>query len=308
MNRIKPVLHYNMLKFRILDLNFLGESETIASFVIECNEGIILVESGPHSTFSQLELSLRTIGYKVEDVKHVLLTHIHFDHAGAAWCFAEKGAKIHVHPMGAKHLMSPEKLYNSAKMIYGDKMEELWGQMHSIAENQVVVPEHGVEYILNGVTVKPLFTPGHAVHHIAWEIDKTIFSGDVAGVKIGSGGVVPPCPPPDINIEDWQKSLQILKNANADAIVLTHFGIITEIEQHLDELEVELLAWANWMRPYYDEKTEQSTIIPLFQAFVASRLANKGVSEKDIPKYEKANPAFMSVAGLMRYWHKKLGD
>jgi glyoxylase-like metal-dependent hydrolase (beta-lactamase superfamily II) len=291
--------------YKIIDLQFLGVEDTIAAFVVDTNAGAVLIESGPHSTFPQLTKALQLAGYQLDDIKHVLLSHIHFDHAGAAWCFAEHGATIHVHPTGAKHLASPEKLYNSAKMIYGEQMEQLWGNMNPIPEAQIHTPAHGETLTIGEKTFTAWHTPGHAVHHIAWQLDDVLFTGDVAGVKIQTGVVMPPCPPPDINIEDWQASIALMKSLTIKELVLTHFGSITSVNEHLDALEAELLAWANWMKPHHESQTPQEIIIPLFQNFVANRLAANGIATADIPKYEKANPAFMSVAGLMRYWKKR---
>jgi glyoxylase-like metal-dependent hydrolase (beta-lactamase superfamily II) len=292
--------------YKILDLAFLNTQDTIAAFVVETSAGPVLIESGPHSTFDSLTKGLRSIGYEIEDIKHVLLSHIHFDHAGAAWCFANHGATIYVHPFGAKHIASPEKLYNSAKMIYGDKMEYLWGQMHPIAEAQIHAPTHGETITIGDKTFTAWHTPGHASHHIAWQMDDVLFAGDVAGVKIKGGVVVPPCPPPDINVEDWQASIALMKSLKINELVLTHFGSVTEVVNHLDALETMLLAWANWIKPHYEAGKKPAEIIPEFEMYVAELLKANGVSEQDIPKYAGANPAFMSVAGLMRYWHKKL--
>ena len=128
----------------VLDLHFKVES-AIASFLVETSEGPILIETGPHSTFEFLKKGLEKHGYQPSDVKHVFLTHIHFDHAGAAWAFAETGAKVYVHPFGYKHLLDPSKLYNSAKRIYGDEMETLWGDMKSIPEDQLFAVEDKTE-------------------------------------------------------------------------------------------------------------------------------------------------------------------
>ncbi|MFZ4543555.1 MAG: MBL fold metallo-hydrolase [Saprospiraceae bacterium] len=292
--------------YHVIDLEFLGENSTIAVFVVPTSDGPVLIESGPHLTFLHLETELLKLGYKTSDIKHVLLSHIHFDHAGAAWCFADHGATIYVHPAGAKHLASPEKLYASAKMIYGDEMEPLWGSMNAIPETQLYIPEHGESIAIGDKTFTAWYTPGHAIHHIAWQLDNTLFTGDVAGVKINSGVVMPPCPPPDINIEDWQASIELMRNLTVNQLVLTHFGQIEDKEAHLAALESELLAWAAWMKPQYEAGRKSEELIPEFQAFVADRLKGHGIQEIDIPKYEKANPAFMSVAGLLRYWHKKL--
>ena len=292
--------------YHILDLNFLGNDDTIASFLIETSVGAVLIESGPHSTLPILKKALKKKGFQLSDIKHVFLSHIHFDHAGAAWCFADFGANIYVHPAGAKHLASPEKLYNSAKMIYGDRMQELWGEMNPIAENQILTPAHGENIVLGDTTFTAWHTPGHAVHHIAWQVGENLFAGDVAGVKIKGGVVVPPCPPPDINVEDWLNSIELMRKLDIKRLILTHFGAVNEVEKHLDDLAKMLTDWANWILPQYKSGKKQEEIIPEFEKYVADLLKKNGVKDADIPKYQGANPAFMSVAGLMRYWHKKL--
>jgi hypothetical protein len=136
---------------------------------------------------------------------------------------------------------------------------------------------------------------------------KVLFTGDVAGVKIGGPErpVMPPCPPPDIHIEDWQQSIGLLSSRSVEALFLTHFGRVDGIAAHWEALEQRLLDWADWMRPYAEAGTDAQEIIPLFTAYVAQQLRDAGVPEHELPRYEAANPAFMSVAGLLRYWKKK---
>lgn len=292
--------------YHILDLSFLGNKDTIAAFLVETSAGLVLIESGPHSTFEVLKQAIQAKGHEIEDIKHVFLSHIHFDHAGAAWCFADLSATIYVHPAGAKHLASPEKLYNSAKMIYGEKMQMLWGDMNPIAENQIYTPSHGENITIGDTTFVAWHTPGHAVHHIAWQMGENLFAGDVAGVKIKGGIVVPPCPPPDINVEHWLASIALMQSLNVKTLLLTHFGAVNDVQKHLEDLAKMINDWANWMLPQYQSGKKQEEIIPLFEKYVADLLQENGVKEADIPKYQGANPAFMSVAGLMRYWHKRL--
>ena len=127
---------------KILDLNFFSP-KVIASYLLESDEGPVLIETGPDTTFPTLKGLLKENGYEVEDVKHVFVTHIHLDHSGAAWHFAQNGSTIYVHPRGAKHLINPEKLLASAKMIYKDQMDELWGNTEPIDEDRVVPLEDG---------------------------------------------------------------------------------------------------------------------------------------------------------------------
>jgi len=365
-----------------LDLGFLDLNAAVAVFVVEGPEGLALIETGPASTLPHLEKVLAKNGWQIADFQHVFLTHIHFDHAGAAWAFAEKGATIYVHPLGLPHLAAPEKLYNSARMIYGEAMDQLWGPMHPIPVEQLYAPAHGELIEAVGLQFAAWYTPGHAVHHIAWEVappnppvkggddthsaesaefsaqatpdvlpsletappsppvkegddthsavgeertmptldvlppftgvsggasfsGRAVFTGDVAGVRIHGGPVMPPCPPPDIQVEDWQQSIELLRGIPSKTMYLTHFGPVTDKLAHLDALEQHLLDWAEWMRPYAEQDTPAAEIVPAFQEFVKQNLMAQGVTPDFIQRYEAANPAFMSVAGLLRYWKKK---
>lgn len=292
-------------KIHIIDLHFLQENQTIAAFLIESAQGPILIETGPHSTWDQLEKGIQKAGYEPEDIQHVLLTHIHFDHAGAAWSLAEKGATIHVHPIGLPHLASPERLWNSAAQIYGDDMDRLWGKMEPIAPERLKAVQHGETLSFGEISCQAWHTPGHAVHHIAWQFEKALFTGDVAGVKIAGGPVVPPCPPPDIHLENWKTSIGLMKNLQADQLYLTHFGMVDKPQQHLEELEIMLDDWAAWMKPRFENNENQNDIVPEFMAYTELQLKGKEVDDVDLQRYEYANPSWMSVAGLMRYWKLK---
>lgn len=288
-----------------IDLEFLGQPKTIAAYLLESEAGPILFETGPYSTFPVLEKAIKGLGYAVEDIQHVFLTHVHLDHAGAAWAFAKNGAKVYVHPVGIQHMHDPSKLMASASRIYQDQMERLWSTMNGIPMDQLLEIEHGSSIIVGEHEIKAWYTPGHATHHIAWQIEEHLIAGDVAGIKIGLGPVVPPCPPPDINIEDWKASITILKNLNLSAIYLAHFGKVEDVKSLFEELEKGLEDWAAWMLPHYTNRTPKDIFIPKFQEYVAEYLIEKGVDKKDTYQYESANPSWMSAVGLMRYWKKK---
>lgn len=293
--------------FRIhtLDLNFLEKDSSIASFLIETSENLILIETGPETTFSQLVKAIQNKGFNWKDIRHVLLSHIHFDHAGAAWKFAENGAKIYVHPIGLPHLQNPERLWNSAKMIYKDDMEKLWGEMKPIQKSLLVSIEDRDQLSIGNLDIFVHYTPGHAIHHNSYQIDNVVFTGDVAGVKINQNLVVPPCPPPDIDVEKWKNSIEKLKKINPKYLYLTHFGRVENPIQHLNDLELILEDWVNWMKPFYEKGISAEKIIPEFMQYTRNQLLENGVSEDDIQRYEYANPSWMSVAGLLRYWKLK---
>jgi glyoxylase-like metal-dependent hydrolase (beta-lactamase superfamily II) len=185
-------------------------------------------------------------------------------------------------------------------------MDMLWGEMNPIPQEQLRVVAHGETIYLEDLQVKAWHTPGHAVHHLVWQIGDNVFTGDVAGVKIGKGIVVPPCPPPDINVEDWLQSIRLLSSLKPSQLFLTHFGAVSEdIPHHLLDLEKRLLDWANWIKPHFDAQTPAETIVPIFEEYVQQQLVEGGANSDDLEKYAAANPAHMSVAGLLRYWAKK---
>jgi len=212
---------------------------------------------------------------------------------------------IYVHPFGAPHLSHPERLVESARRIYKEQMDSLWGAMNPIPKEQIISVQNEQEFTIGDTTLKAWHTPGHAVHHIAWQFGDEMMAGDVAGVKINGEMVVPPCPPPDINIEDWVDSINILRGLNLKTIYISHYGKVTNIESHLNDLEKILWDWANWMKPHFEAGSSVSEITPLFVKHVSQQMLDHGMSEAAVKQYEASNPSFMSVAGLMRYWKKK---
>ena len=290
-----------------IDLNFLGYPETIATFLlITAQKKLVLIDSGPHATLPKVTEGVQKLGYQLADIQHVFLTHIHLDHAGAAWAFAQHGAKIYVHPAGHRHLANPEKLMSSARQIYQNQMDTLWGQMNPIAEEAIQEANHLQKFTIDNLEIIAHHTPGHASHHIAWQVGDVVFAGDVAGIKIGSGPVIAPMPPPDIDIEAWQSSIDILKALHPKSMFLAHFGEVTNTIPHLEALAANMHQQANWVREHYERGETVEEMLPKFTKFSNQILQNSGVEDNHLFKYEGANPAFMSVAGLVRYL-KKLG-
>ena len=294
---------YNGPVIHILDLHDRAP-RVIASFVLETKEGPVLFETGPESRFSVLLDGLNALGYAAPDVKHVFVTHIHLDHAGAAWRMAERGATIYVHPKGAPHLVDPSRLWASASRIYGEQMETLWGQMGHVPEGQIEVVQDGQVIQIGEVRIQALETPGHAYHHHAYLIGDVLMGGDVTGVKIGRGPVLPPCPPPEIHIELWRESLARLRQLNLRQIYLTYFGLVEDVGPHLDALEVRLLEWADWIKQKLKSGLTREQMVLEFEAHVAATLRAAGLSQEEVQEYELADPSWMSVDGLVRYWNK----
>ena len=290
---------------KIINLRFLGTNQSIASFLVQDSAGYTLVESGPYSTHETLLSALAERTVDPTDIHSLLLTHIHFDHAGAAWWWAEQGTRVYVHPRGLRHMIGPERLYESARQIYGDRMEELWGEMRPIAEDRITAVDDRQQLTIGANTWTAHHTPGHASHHIAWQLGSEVFTGDVGGCRIADGPVVPPLPPPDIDRAAWAASLGRLRGLNATAFYLTHFGRVTDVDHHLKELEHRLADYFAWIEPYYRDGAEAATVEPLFKRYVTRELTGLGVGEEDLASYLAANPPYMSVVGMLRALRKE---
>lgn len=286
----------------------MNEPAAIAAFAVEDDAGITLVECGPFSTHDNLIAGLEAKGLNPNTVHTLLLSHIHFDHAGAAWWWAQRGTRIYVHPKGLKHMIDPTKLYGSAARIYGeDKMEELWGKMNKIDPYDIGSAEDRIRLTIGGQTWVAHHTPGHASHHIAWQLGKTVFTGDVGGVMIKGGPVVPPCPPPDINVSHWRSSIARLRSLRAEKFYLTHYGEVSAKGDHLEQLMTRLDAYVDFVLAQVRAGKAEEDIVPAFTEFVETELREKGVGADTIGAYRAANPPYMSVSGIMR-WLKLSGQ
>ena len=289
----------------VLDLEY-GVPRTTAAFVVETDEGPVLIETGPDSTYGVLVDRLNELGYDPEDIRHVFVTHIHLDHAGAAGRLAERGAaKVYVHSKGAKHLRDPSRLVASAGRIFGERTEELWGYPTPVAVDKIRVVKDGETLRLGGLRLEALETPGHADHHLTWRIEDAVFTGDVGGVRIESGPVLAPTPPPEIQVEVWQNSIARLRNLRAEEIYLSHFGRFTEVEEHLARLESCLLEWSAWIKTRLDKEKQQEDIVSEFSDYVTAGLAQAGLNSDELREYEIADPAWMNAQGLIRYWQRR---
>lgn len=288
-----------------LDLNFQGYTHAIASYMIEHDDGVVLVESGPGSTLNDLELGLKEKGYSLKNVTHVLLTHIHLDHAGASGELAQFGATICVHPAGAPHLIAPEKLLASATRIYGEKMGSLWGEFLPVPENKIQLIQHEEVVQINGLRFVALHTPGHAEHHICYLLEGICFSGDVGGVRIpGYPYLQVPMPPPELHFGKWYDTLAILRKAGIKQIAPTHFGIFDDAEWHLSQVEQSLKKAEKWLEKIMPEDPPIDRLREEFIKWAETDSSHLKMDKKAKKDYELANPLAMSADGLQRYWRK----
>lgn len=288
-----------------LDLNFLGRKQAIAAYLIPHSSGVVLVECGPGSTLSALQAALAKEGYTVADVTHVLLSHIHLDHAGAAGWLARQGAEVFVHPVGAPHMLNPEKLLASATRIYGDKMDTLWGEFLSVPEDRLTVVEDAKEIVIGNLNFLPIDTPGHAYHHYSYLFEDICFTGDVGGVRISSHPYLRlPMPPPELHLEKWRASVNRLQQEKINRIAPTHFGIFDDPEWQLNELEKELDAVSRWLDTVMPADPPIVELRQSFSDWMDEQALASELSETVTNVYEVANPVGMSADGLQRYWRK----
>ncbi len=278
---------------RAIDVMHLGRPRVIACWQVD----EMLVDPGPESS---LETVLEAL--EGEAPRALLLTHKHLDHAAATGALVRRfpELEVYVHERGAPHLIDPSKLLASAERLYGDAMERLWGEI-------VPVPEANVRTLSGGESVHGMrvaYTPGHASHHVCYlhEQSGTAFTGDVAGVRLpGSDLVVPPTPPPDIDIEAWLDSIAIIESWQPERLALTHFGAVEEPAEHLATVRERLRTEADLAREM-DEQTYNADL----ERRIRAQLSSEGRGEETVDELLQAVPTAYHWSGLNRYWTKKL--
>ena len=289
----------------VLDTQHLGQPGIIAATALETDDGIALFDTGAAATFENISGAMRAAGFSPNDVRHVFLSHIHLDHAGAAWRFAESGATIHVHPRGARHLIDPSRLMESATRIFGDDMHRLWGEMRRIPEEQVRITNDEFAIRAGQYELRSLATPGHASHHNIYHWDDNLFGGDVAGVRLDGGPPVPPFVPPELQVESWLESIERMRALNVSRLYLPHFGLVeSDLTAHFDALAERVQRWATWFRDELRQGRSESDLIPEFARYEAQDIRAAGAAEERVADYERADPSFMAVTASIRYWQK----
>jgi glyoxylase-like metal-dependent hydrolase (beta-lactamase superfamily II) len=299
-------------QLRYADGRFRGMPGVIATAVLEGPAGFALVDPGPTTCLPALEADLASGGLDLEDLSAVLLTHIHLDHAGAAGTLVRRRpfCKVYVHERGAGHMASPEKLIASATKLYGDQMDLLWGEFAPVPAANLHVLAGGERLVIAGHDLDVAYTPGHAQHHVSYfhRASRIAFVGDVGGCRTAHmQEVMPPTPPPDIDVPLWQRSVATLLGWQPSALFLTHFGPVTTVAAHLagllDRLEVmEDLARRLIAHADLGEEERESRF-----ADELRRSYRRTMSETDVRRMELAVPLEMCWRGLARAVRKSQG-
>jgi glyoxylase-like metal-dependent hydrolase (beta-lactamase superfamily II) len=265
----------------------------VGSYLLETEDGPALFDCGPTSTIPHLKAGLANRGLDLTDVRHLLLSHIHLDHAGAAGVLVRQNPwlQVHVSEVGAPHLVDPTRLDASARRLYGRAFDELWGELAPIPQENV----HVVGERVLGLDCFP--TPGHASHHVSYlDSDGTLYAGDAAGVRLeGASFVMPPCPPPEFDLEAWESSIAEIERRAPARLALIHYGIFGDVQEHLASLRATLGRWSERIGHGMDEAT----------FIAAARFDVEQTDSELVDEYERAGPYWHHFGGIARYWRKR---
>lgn len=271
-----------------IDLRFLGFERAISVYVLETPDGPALFDCGPATTLRALRAGLAELDLELTDIRHLLLSHIHFDHAGAVGPIVREHPEltVWVSEIGARHLIDPSRLEASARRLYGDRFDALWGEL-------APVPERNIGIAAGDVLGWEAFpAPGHASHHVGYFKDGMLLAGDACGVRPQPATyILPPTPPPDIDLEAWHATIAEIRRRAPERLALTHFGVESDVTDHLDRLESELDRWAYLVRDGISK-----------EEFVARGNAIVGDDRELCNRIAGLDECWQ---GLRRYWDKK---
>ncbi len=293
-----------------LDLHFLGVPEIIATAVLHGPAGVALIDPGPSTTLNGLKETLRRQGIAIADIRQILLTHIHLDHAGATGSLVRENPAIEVfvHERGAPHMIEPSKLLASATRLYGGDMDRLWGDFLPVPADRVRMLTGEELIAAGGRDLEVAYTPGHASHHVTYfdPSSRVAFIGDTGGIRRpGRDYVMPAAPPPDIDLDAWSISEDRVLSWEPDTLFLTHFGPFHGPRMHFQDMTARVAAWSSIVRRLLADPslTEEQRVA----AFVSEALLDlkRKVGEREAEQYGRAGRLDYSWQGLARYWKKK---
>jgi len=293
----------------LIDVEYLGNSEIIAACLIEGEGNVGIVDPGPASALTTLRSKLDQLGVGVKGLDSILLTHIHLDHAGATGTLVRENPRIrvYVHERGAPKMIDPTKLLDSARRLYGDQMDRLWGVFLPVPAENVCALAGGERLSLGGRQLEVAYTPGHASHHVSYFDRATglAFVGDTAGIRISNRQtILPITPPPDIDLEAFSRSWQKIREWGPERIFLTHFGPADHVHEHLEELRERLEEWSVAVRESLKEGESDAERAERFTQQVTAKL-KQHLAERDASHYVRGAAIDLCWYGLARYWRKR---
>jgi glyoxylase-like metal-dependent hydrolase (beta-lactamase superfamily II) len=293
----------------IVDLHFRGYTGAIASCLLEGNGELAVVDCGPSSCLPKLREGLAARGLGVGDLTSLLLTHIHFDHAGAASTLVRENPRlrVYVHSKGAVHMADPAKLLSSATRLYGDAMQQMFGEFLAVPKDNLTTLEGGESLYVAGRDIEVAYTPGHAVHHVSYFDQSTgvAFTGDTTGLRMtGYDFVAPVMPPPDINLDVWDASLAEIARRKPSRLFITHFGAFDDVGGHIDRAREGHHRWAERAKNIIAKHPEESAQIAEFNS-AAEKDYREQMSPEGVERYIIGSNPTLSWYGLARYWRKR---
>lgn len=296
---------------RFIDVQFQGRPRVIATAVIQTSDGVALVDPGPSTSLETLVAELGVMGIRLSDVRALLLTHIHLDHAGGVGTLLRQQPelRVFVHERGARHIIDPSKLIDSASRLYGDQMSRLWGTIEPVPADRVTTLSDRSQVEIGSLRLDVAYTPGHASHHVSY-LDRATgvaYVGDTAGIRIGlSAYNVPPTPPPDIDVEAWEASIARFREWSPSTMFLTHFGPVPDVVPHLDTLEKQLHINSERVACSLEEPGSDEERATRFAETIDRELV-ACLSEAEVAAYRQGVRFEHCWTGLARYWRKKRG-
>ncbi len=298
-----------MTTYTAIDLNWTGRPKAIAALVVESGDACVVVDPGPESTLHALHEGLKARGRNFRGIDALLITHIHLDHAGATGALVRENPdlQVYVHELGAPHMVDPSRLLASAGRLYGGDMTPLYGECRPVPEANLQWLAGGELIEIGETELEVFYTPGHASHHVSYwdKFTRTAMVGDTAGITVeGDSFLLPPTPPPDIDIEVWTQSLDAVDSWKPERLFLTHFGFIENPAEHIRRYKKRIADWAVFAQKLLDSGNEESESEKTFVDSMAAEIRAAMTAEK-AELYIFNGGLRLSWLGLVRYWKVK---
>ena len=292
-----------------IDLHWTGRPRSIAAVLLESEGHRAILDPGPSSTLATLREQLRARGFSVQDLDAILLTHIHLDHAGATGSLVRENPRlaVYVHERGAKHMIDPSKLLSSALRLYAGALGRLYGEFLPVPRENLRVLQGGETLALGSRKWEVFYTPGHASHHVSYfdPSEGTAYVGDTAGLCIqGNSYLLPATPPPDIDLEIWNASLDAIAQRRPARLFLTHFGVSNDPAQHIERYRECLRKWGALVQELLAKGGDDAEASRAFVYTIGKEMS------KELPSAEADLYLFnaglgLSWLGLARYYRKR---